>query len=97
MKKFLNLTFAFVLTLLVFVILLDACAPGFSTRPIVDVQAEINTAVAATLVQYIIETKVASQAIGLVVEPAVQAAATENSNSNIDSDSGNSNSCAYAH
>ncbi len=42
-------------------ILLSACSPVLAARPMVDVQAEINTAVAATLVQMAIETKVAEK------------------------------------
>lgn len=57
-------------------VLLNACAPVQASQSIVDVQAEINTAVAATLVQYAIETKVAEKSVGLEVEPVVQVAAT---------------------
>jgi len=73
MKKHLRLPITFILALLIIGMLLDGCAPVLSSRPMVDVQAEINTAVAATLVQYIIETKVASQASGLAAAPAATA------------------------
>lgn len=74
-----NPFFVLIVSLLALGVMMSACAPVFEARPMVDVQAEINTAVAATLVQYIIETKVAFQASGLVVEPAapqVQVAAS---------------------
>jgi len=76
MKRYHRLPFTFILMLILFGMLLEACAPAFNARPLVDVQAEINTAVAATLVQYIIETKVASQASELVVDPAAAATTT---------------------
>ena len=55
----------------------SACASIVSAEPQGGIEAHVNTAVAATLVQYMIETKVAAQTIALVSQPAVQVQATE--------------------
>jgi hypothetical protein len=57
--------------------ILSACSQVSAARPIVDMQSEINTAVAATLVQYMIETKVAAEATNLFSEPVALLQATD--------------------
>ena len=55
----------------------SACASIVSAEPQGGIESHVNTAVAATLVQYMIETKVAAQSIALVSEPIAQVQATE--------------------
>ena len=59
------------------VIGLSACASGVSAEPKGGMDAQVNTAVAATLMQRMVETKVAEQSVALVTEPVAQAQATD--------------------
>ncbi len=58
------------------VIGLSACASVASAQPQGGIGAQVNTAVAATLAQYMIETEVATQAVAMGLAPAAQAQAT---------------------
>jgi hypothetical protein len=59
------------------VIGISACTTNPSAVPGGDIEAQVNTAVAATLMQRMIETKVAAESIAMVTGPAVQVQATE--------------------
>lgn len=51
----------------------SACASMASAQQTSGMQAQVNTAVAATLIQQAVETKVAEQSVALRAEPALQA------------------------
>jgi uncharacterized protein YgiM (DUF1202 family) len=55
-------------------ILLSACASIASAKPKSGLEAQVGTAVAATLVQQMIETDVAAQSVAMVSQPVAQAA-----------------------
>jgi hypothetical protein len=59
------------------VIILSACASVAAVGQTGGLEAQVNTAVAATLIQYMVETQVAATSVALALPPAGQAQATQ--------------------
>lgn len=74
-----RLSTAIVICLLVIgaVLALGACAVAASPPPQDSIESRVQTAAAATLVQYMIETEVAAQSVALASTPAAEAQATQ--------------------
>ena len=76
-KQYILATIIISLLIIIGGVIFSACASVAAVGQTSGIEAQVNTAVAATLIQYMVETKVAAQSVALASTPVGQAQATQ--------------------